>query len=73
MEAKVSSKGQVTIPQPIRERFGITAGTVLAFREDSGRIVVTKASHEDPVTAVFGSLADGRTTETIMAQLRGAE
>lgn len=73
MEAKVSSKGQVTIPQALRERFGIKAGTILDFREDQGRIILTKAPTGDPVTAVFGSLADGRTTESIMTELRGSD
>ncbi len=31
MEATVSSKGQVVIPQKIRESLGITAGTAIDF------------------------------------------
>ena len=73
MEAKVSSKGQVTIPQPLRERFGIKAVTILDFREDAGRIILTKTTMDDPVSAVYGSLSDGRKTEQIMAEIQGTE
>ena len=31
MEATVSSKGQVVIPQKIRQRLGITAGSAVDF------------------------------------------
>ena len=42
MNAVVSEKSQVTIPKPIRDDLGLEAGSVLAFTEDKGRIIVTK-------------------------------
>ena len=40
--AKMTSKGQVTIPKVIRERLGLEAGVTLHFWVDpTGRIVVT--------------------------------
>ena len=42
MNAIVSEKGQVTIPKPIRDDLGLEAGSILAFAEDEGRIIVTK-------------------------------
>ena len=37
----LTSKGQVTIPKPIRERLGLTAGSRLHFRFlEDGRLVV---------------------------------
>ena len=46
MEARVSTRGRVTIPVEIRRKFGIKPGTRLIVREEEGRIVVmTMASY----------------------------
>ena len=46
MEARVSTRGRVTIPIEIRRRLGIEPGTRLIVREAQGRIVVmTMASY----------------------------
>ncbi|MGQ0502222.1 MAG: AbrB/MazE/SpoVT family DNA-binding domain-containing protein [Panacagrimonas sp.] len=34
-QSQVSSKGQVVIPKPLRERWGIAEGTVVSFSEDA--------------------------------------
>lgn len=36
----VGERGQVTIPQELRERFGLTGGDEVVIREDEGRIVI---------------------------------
>ena len=36
--AKVTSKGQITIPKEIREKLGLKTGDKILFIEDSGRI-----------------------------------
>ena len=42
MEATITSKGQVTLPKPIRDRLDLKAGDRIAFSmEDDGRLVVT--------------------------------
>ena len=35
---RVTSKGQVTIPQPIRNKLGITPAAELDFVEENGRV-----------------------------------
>jgi len=40
MEARVGTRGRVTIPVELRRRLGIKAGTRLIVREEEGRIVV---------------------------------
>ncbi len=40
MEARVSTRGRVTIPVEIRRKLGIRPGTKLIVREEEGRIVV---------------------------------
>lgn len=65
-------KRQVTIPKKLRDRFGISAGAVLDFVEDNGRLVATKTQAEDVVTAVSGLLeSDPITTDRFIENLRG--
>ena len=44
--AKVTSKGQVTIPIVIRKKLGIKEGDKILFLEDRGRIFLMNASME---------------------------
>jgi AbrB family looped-hinge helix DNA binding protein len=67
----VSEKGQVTIPKQLRDRLGIRPGQALEFTEERGRLVATKAQAEDPVTSVYGILRVDRSTDEIVADLRG--
>ena len=39
---RVTSKGQVTIPQHIREKFGIGPHSEVDFVEDDGRVILVK-------------------------------
>ncbi len=58
MQTKVSTKGQIVIPQPIRRKLGIRAGDPLDIAVEKDRIVLTapKRKHfkariiEDPIT-----------------------
>ena len=67
----VSEKGQVTIPKQLRDRLGIRPGQALEFTEERGRLVATKARVEEPVSSVYGILDLGRSTDEIVADLRG--
>lgn len=42
--SRISSKGQVTVPKTIRQKLKLDEGDRVAFIEDNGRIVITKAS-----------------------------
>ena len=44
--AKVTSKGQVTIPVDIRKKLGIKNGDKVLFIEDAGRIYMMNSSME---------------------------
>ena len=44
--AKVTSKGQVTIPISIRRKLGVKEGDKILFVEDRGQIVVMNSSME---------------------------
>jgi antitoxin PrlF len=42
--SRISSKGQVTIPKPIRDLLKLNEGDRVAFLEDNGKVVIAKAS-----------------------------
>ena len=49
MSTTVTSKGQVTIPKPVRDRLGIGPGSRVDFRQAAdGRIVLEKAEGQPP-------------------------
>ena len=73
MQAKVAERGQVTIPKAIRERLGIAPGTLLDFKAENGRLVADKAEPVDKLGAIYGRFGWGRSTDTVMAELRGKE
>ena len=60
MRTKVSTKGQVVLPEPIRRRLGIRAGDRLDARIEAGRIILTPQRKpanqvriiDDPVTGL---------------------
>ncbi|KQT55148.1 MULTISPECIES: AbrB/MazE/SpoVT family DNA-binding domain-containing protein [unclassified Aureimonas] len=79
---RVTEKGQVTIPKPIRDKLGIGPGSEVQFVE-RGDVVLLKAggasagadlsvSFDEWASAVAGTLdLDGRTTDEHMDWLRG--
>ena len=75
---KVSSKGQVTIPQGIRERCGITSGTEINFTVRGDEVVITKKKESDDqlddwLRDFIGSGDTGLTTNEIMQMTRGED
>lgn len=38
----VNAKGQIVIPKPLRERFGIYPGEFVEFSEEQGKLVLLK-------------------------------
>jgi AbrB family looped-hinge helix DNA binding protein len=77
MATTVTSKGQVTIPKPVRDHLGIVPGSQVAFRRAAdGSIVIEKANGTAPsrgnrFVRVRGSAGPGMTTDELMSLLRG--
>lgn len=42
--AKLTSKGQITIPKDIRRKLGVKTGDKIVFIEEEGRIFIMNAS-----------------------------
>ncbi|ORW04657.1 AbrB/MazE/SpoVT family DNA-binding domain-containing protein [Mycobacterium kyorinense] len=45
VSATVTSKGQVTIPKPVRDALGIKDGDALIFRVEGNRAVIARTAH----------------------------
>ncbi len=71
---RVTVKGQVTIPQHIREKLGITPATEIDFIEQKGRVyIVRKASNKKSggkFRKLRGTATVRMTTEEIMKLTR---
>ena len=74
LKSTISSKGQVTVPAEVRERFGLEAGTVVLFdlRQD-GVLLRKGAVGEHPVDKVFGILKPRERADSLrlLDEMRG--
>lgn len=62
IEARVSSKGQTTIPVEVREKLGLNTGDRIAFIEmDRGYMIIPR---NRPVDVLFGALSDYAVPDT---------
>ena len=59
--ATITSKGQITLPKPIRQALGVDYGGKVAFDLMGSQVVVSRADageHEDPAIGSFLSLLE---------------
>lgn len=75
MSTAVTSKGQVTIPKPVRDLLGIEPGTRVDFRRnEQGEVVLSRADGTKSAPSRFakvrGTLNIDLSTDEIMAMLR---
>jgi len=69
--ATVTSKGQVTIPKPIRERLKVKAGDQIDFvTDEAGRVVLQPGSSE--LTELRGMLAREGRRAVSLAEMEAA-
>lgn len=69
---KVGERGQVTIPQPLRERFGFQHGTEVDFVEKDGALLLVKKEEGQRrgVEELYGRKRFERSTDELMKLLR---
>jgi AbrB family looped-hinge helix DNA binding protein len=71
---RVTTKGQVTIPQQIREKLGITPATEVEFVEEKGKVYIIKRPGKNKSGHRFrklrGAATVRMTTDEIMALTR---
>ena len=75
---RITSKGQVTIPQDIRDKLGLLPNTEVAFEIDKDGVRITKAAAgsgrtrgRDLVAHMRGRATGRLTTDEIMKLMRG--
>jgi AbrB family looped-hinge helix DNA binding protein len=74
---RITSKGQVTIPLPIRRRLGLLPATEVEFSVRGDAVILRKAKRQrrgrgwELVEALRGTATAGLTTDQIMAMTRG--
>ena len=59
--ATMTTKGQITMPKPIRQALGADTGTRVAFElHENGQVVMSRADaeHEDPAIRAFLNLLE---------------
>lgn len=71
--ARVTSKGQITIPKKIRDKLGIGPGEDLGFNEKDGVFYIKKTLKKSPFDKWMGRLKNlkGSKTDNIIEDLRG--
>ncbi len=75
---RITSKGQVTIPLPFRERFGLHPGTEITFTAEHGQLFIRHQKHSGDdfdkwLAQATGSANTDQTTDEIMAETRGED
>lgn len=74
MKATVTSKGQITIPLPIRRKLKLHKGTVLEFDERADHLKATKSADTARMRSAIGIARkdlEGKSVEQWIEALRG--
>jgi len=71
--SRVNTKGQVTIPKVLRERFGFRPGDEIEFIEVEGGLRVQKRWEGSPFSRYRGYLSHlkGQDPDTLLEAMRG--
>lgn len=71
--AKVTSKGQITIPKRVREKLGVLPGEDVGFEERGDVVVISKVLSESPFDKWMGTLKHlkGQQSDDLVRRARG--
>jgi antitoxin PrlF len=71
--AKVTSKGQITIPKEIREKLGVHPGENVGFEERDNLLVISKVVTKSPFDKWVGKLKhlEGQRSDDLVREARG--
>lgn len=73
VSAKVTSKGQITIPKQVRDRLGLDPGDEVEFIEEDGAFRIRKERRESPYAKYRGYLKHlaGKDPDQLVEEMRG--
>ena len=67
---KVGKRGQITIPQALREKFGFLPETEVVFVVQDGALLLVKEGQQNELTRLYGRKRFERSTNELMKLLR---
>ena len=70
-KAKVTSKGQVTLPKELRKKIGIDAGSCIEIKETEVGYVISKQNEADCLKKYIGILGSKTSGDELIKELRG--
>ena len=72
LKAKITSKGQITIPKELREKIGLEPGKEVYFEEKEGLFYIKKGIKKSPFDRWMGYLKNksGQSPDEILEKLR---
>ena len=71
MRARVTTKGQIVIPAPLRRKYGIRKGTVIAIADHEGRLSLrpqTRQALKKTLDRLQGSLKGAGMLQALMEE-----
>ncbi len=71
MVSRLTTKGQVTIPKPLRDSLGLEPGHELEFEEREGALIVRRRAPVDPIRRLVGLLPRHIDVDAYLEETRG--
>ena len=71
-KSKVGERGQVTIPQALRTRYGVMPGEEVIFEETKDGLLLRKVPRGDPLRALVGLVREPLDIDEYLSGARGA-
>jgi bifunctional DNA-binding transcriptional regulator/antitoxin component of YhaV-PrlF toxin-antitoxin module len=69
---KISERGQITIPRPLRDKYGFNKNVEVDLMPIKGGVLICKhAARNHPVDQVFGILKKFSDTNSYIEEIRG--
>ena len=68
----ISERGQITIPKPLRERYGMNHNVEVEITPtEEGLLIRKRTTAEHPVERVYGLLGHDGSTDDFLDEIRG--
>jgi len=71
MKAKITSKGQLTLPKPLRDKLGLKTGDNIIIRETGEGYVLEKELDQQRFKKYVGYLNQENDSDKVIEELRG--
>jgi len=70
MKAKITSKGQITLPKPLRDKLGLKTGDNVIIRETSEGYILEKELDQQRFKKYVGFLNQENDSDKVIEELR---